>query len=176
MKSIAFALIGMIVVGMFVGLPLAQAQTNSGSKEIILPSWGNGAPEIAITVKGDWKQKLNKGPDFDVHYLTLNTGGNSIGIYVGHNPQEIMKTDATTTKLTVGTNSVIFYVTQQNGASHAEAIIDGFFRGFEGSGVAQLRLHIMINARNSEQLAEIFKDIETLKPITRANKVPATTR
>lgn len=169
MKSVAIITIILFTAGAFVALFPAQAQTNT-SKEIVLPSWGNGAPEIAITFKGNWNQKSNKGPDFDVHYLTPNTDGDSIAIYVGHNPQPIVQTDATTTNINVGTNSVTFYVTQRDGISHAEAIIDGFFSGFEGSGVAELRLHIMINARNPEQLAEIFKYIETLKPITKTNK------
>ena len=176
MRSIAIATIILFSAITFVGLSPLQAQTGSASREIVLSSWGNGAPEITITVKGNWKKgKTHKGPDFDVHYLTPNADGDSIAIYVGHNPQDIARANATTAKINVGANPVTFYVTQRDGISHAEAIVDGFFGGFEGSGVAVLRLHIIINARNSEQLAEIFKYIETLKPITKTNKVPVAT-
>jgi gamma-glutamylcyclotransferase (GGCT)/AIG2-like uncharacterized protein YtfP len=167
MKLTVFALIGLITISMFTGLLLVQAQTKTDFKEIVFPSWGNNAPEIAIIVKGDWKEKTNKGPDFDIHYLTLNTNGDSIAIYVGNNPQSLVKTNATTTNVNIGTKQATFYVTQRDGVSQAEAIIDGLFSGFEGSGVAELRLHIMVNAKSSEKLAEIFKYIETLKLIDR---------
>jgi len=137
---------------------------NAG-KEIIFPSWGNGAPEIALTVKGDWNQKTNKGPDFDIHHLTPDIGVDSITIYVGHNPQDSVGADATATKINVGKSPVVFYVTRRDGIFHAEAVIEGFFSGLKGPGVSELKLHIMINAANSERLADLFKYIETLKPI-----------
>jgi len=138
-----------------------------------MPSWGGGAPEIAITLKSDWDQKITKGPDFDVHYLTHRDY--SITLYVGHHPQPIAQTDATRIKIKIGKHPVTFFVTRKDNNSHADAIIDGFFTGFQGSGVSALRVHIMIRTRNPDHLAGIFKYIETLRPLAKTNKTGSET-
>ncbi len=53
----------------------------------ILESWGNGAPELSISVPSGHAVQKHKGPDFDVHYVeSKNTSDPSMGIYIGHHP------------------------------------------------------------------------------------------
>ena len=149
------------------GASSAPAPLGLSSKEIILSSWGNGAPEMAITVQGNWAYTTTKGPDFDIHRLTADINGVFVTVYVGHHPRDVVSINATTVKVKVRTRPVIFYVTQREGSASAEAVMDGFFSGFEGPGVGELKLHIMAGAESPELLATVFTAIATLHPITK---------
>ena len=149
--------------------------TNAKPTEYVLPSWGNGASEIVITLPGDWEQKTNKGPDFDVHWLSCPLGG-SLGIYVGHNPKTIARTaDTTKTNLMVGGSPIIFLVTPIGDGIKTQAIVDHFFKGSEGAGVSGLKLHVMINGENHDFMDAVQQGLKTLKPKKIANKVPEDT-
>lgn len=148
--------------------------SNAEASEYVLPSWGNGAPDLVITLAGDWKQEANKGPDFDVHWLS-GLGG-SLGIYVGHNPKDIETTAATAkTNLLVGGKQIGFLVTPSKDGQKTQAIVDHFFKGCSGQGVSDLKLHIMINGTTQKFMTAVQDGLKTLKPKNIANKVPEDT-
>ncbi len=145
--------------------------------EYTLPSWGNGAPELSITLTGKWEQTRNKGPDFDVHWFSSKSLGGSLGIYVGHHPQPIQTTPETSrTNLVIGDKEVAFSITPIKGGQKGAAIIDDFFKGFPGPGVVQLKLHIMINIAKQDFLESVRQGLKTLKPKTIASKETGSNR
>jgi hypothetical protein len=141
--------------------------------EFIMPSWGNGAPELTITLVGKWEQTRNKGPDFDVHWFASKSLGGSLGIYVGHHPQPIQTTAETSrTNLVIGDKEVAFAIAPIKGGQKVAAIINDFFKGLPGPGVAQLKLHVMINVAKQDFLESVRQGLKTLKPRTIPSKEP----
>jgi len=146
------------------------------SGDYILPSWGNGAPKLAITLTGEWQTKREKGPDFDVYWFGRSTTGGrpvSFGVYVGHNPHAMDEASGmSVTNVLVGSNMVRFVVNQQNDTLHADGIVSNVFQSFEGPVVSDLLLHFMVNARSPTDMEQCFVNFRTLRPSIEANKVP----
>jgi hypothetical protein len=46
-----------------------------------IESWGNGAPELTISIPMEYTVEKHKGPDFDVYYITSkNPDDTSMGV------------------------------------------------------------------------------------------------
>ncbi len=135
---------------------------NSTPTEYILQSQWRGTPSLVLTVSGKLKQERVDGPDFDVHWLTSDTLGGSLGIYVGHHPHfQPPATSTATTKL-VGKLPVEFFITPVQDGQKGGAIVEDFFKGCPGGGIDWLRLHIMINAAKPEFLEIVWQGLKTL--------------
>jgi len=176
MKNTLLSPTAVLCFALLVHVSGASGMSNSVPTEYVLPPWGNGAPELVITLQGKWEQKTNKGPDFNLHWLSSPLLGGSLGVYVGRHPQKIETATATTrTNLVVGSKQVVFFVTLSKDGQHAEAIVDDFFKGFTGLGVSSLRLHVTINGNRREFIDSVRLALKTLKLRQVANKVPENT-
>jgi hypothetical protein len=112
-------------------------------------SWGNNAPALEIKLPEKWKYEKNRGPDFDVHWFRSPDGSGNIGIYIGHHPHMEKADNIQRSKHSVGGKEVEFYSEKRNEIVFTQALVSGFFAGYEGGGVSRLLLHIMINEQKS---------------------------
>lgn len=128
---------------------------------LMLESWGNGAPELSISVPSGYAVQKHKGPDFDVHYIESKGAKDpSMGIYIGHhpNPFSSQKKGIETKKeadVILGQNVewVLWQETEDVKTTyHRETIIPQAFKGMEGSGVAGLMVHIFISGPDQKRV------------------------
>lgn len=121
-----------------------------------VPSWGNGAPNVLIDLPADAKTEHQRGPDFDVTYFTLPSGGR-LGIYAGHHPNPAHPANAQSLKGVIGGQPVTWFCWQatanEAGKYTCETVVEGLFRSPappapqapsppSASGVESLTLHI----------------------------------
>jgi hypothetical protein len=139
---------------------------------LMLESWGNGAPELSISVPSGHAVQKHKGPDFDVHYIkSKNPKDPSMGIYIGHhpNPFSSQKKGIETKKeadVILGQNVewVLWQETEDGKTTyHRETIIQQAFKGLEGSGVAGLMVHIFISGPNQKKVNSLKASAKSLQ-------------
>jgi hypothetical protein len=133
--------------------------------KFIISSWGNGAPQLEIKLPQDWDYQQQKGPDFDVHWFTDQKTKENIGFYIGHHPNIKKSTDVKHLRRNVGNIETEFYSENQGGKIFTQSIVQGFFKGHAGSGVAELIIHIMINSYGSNFDNKAFEYLKTVKII-----------
>ena len=155
----------------------AATQTTSAGRPFTPPSWGKGEPAIFIALTGGWRKTVTKGPNFDLHQVVSTSSTASLIIYVGPYAPEIGKTAATTTMVAVGTNAVAFAVTERDSHYYAEGIVKDAFRGYADAGetspgIGELKLHIMIFAQTHRELMDLFRSLQTLRPVLQVRTGP----
>jgi hypothetical protein len=145
----------------------ARALAVDGSPETTLPSWGDGAPALAVPIPADFVVKSQKGNDFDVHYVALEgrRAADAHGtIYVGHNPNLFHKqrkdevSGVTTAQETIAGQSVPVYsfATSTQGSFHKEAVLASVFAKAPGDGIRGLRVHIACGGASRERVEDLW--------------------
>ncbi len=128
---------------------------------LTLESWGNGAPELSISVPSGYTIQKHKGPDFDVHYVeSKNPNDPSMGIYIGHHPNPFssqIKGIDTAKEADVILGQKVEWVLWQGepegkGSYHCETIIANVFKGMGGSGVDGLMIHVFVNGPDQKKV------------------------
>ena len=143
-----------------------------GENLLMIESWGNGAPELSISVPSGYTLEKHKGPDFDVHYVrSKNPDDALMGIYIGHhpNPFSLHKKGIETKKeadAILGQNvEWILWQEKEDGkvSYHCEAIAKEAFKGMGGSGVAGLMVHIFISGPNQKKVNSLKTSTKSLQ-------------
>jgi|MudIll2142460700_1097286.scaffolds.fasta_scaffold120137_2 hypothetical protein len=128
---------------------------------LTIESWGNGAPELRVSIPPGYKLKKHKGPDFDVHYISSkNADDPSMGIYIGHhpNPSSSQKKGIEIKKeadVLLGQNvEWLLWQEKEDGKTtyHCETIVKDAFKGMGGSGVESLRIHIFMQGPDKKEI------------------------
>jgi hypothetical protein len=141
---------------------------------LMLESWGNGAPELSISVPIGYTVEKHKGPDFDVHYIKWkNTNDPLTGIYIGHhpNPFSSQRKGIETKKgsdVILGQNvEWILWEEERDGKTtyHCETIAKEAFKGMGGSGVARLMVHVFIKGADQRQVNMLRTSAKSLRII-----------
>lgn len=164
LRGIALA-VALAVAGC--GAPGARGATAVGEPETTLPSWGEGAPALAVPIPADFVVKSQKGNDFDVHYVALEgrRAGDAHGtIYVGHNPNLFHKqrkdevTGVTSAQETIAGKAVEVYsfATRTQGSFHKEAVLATVYAGAPGDGIRRLRVHIACGGTSRERVEDLW--------------------
>jgi len=139
---------------------------------LTIESWGNGAPELKISVPSGYAVEKQKGPDFDVHYVgSRNPRDPSMGIYVGHHPNPFSshKKGIETEKeadIILGQNvEWIYWQEKEDGeiTYHCETIVREGFKGMGGSGVAGLMIHVFIKGTDQKQVHSFKTSVRSLR-------------
>lgn len=141
---------------------------------LTIESWGNGAPELSISVPLGYAIEKHKGPDFDVHYVkSKNPNDASMGIYIGHhpNPFSSQRKGIETKKeadAILGQN-VEWILWQEkedsNTTYHYETIIKEAFKGMEGGGVASLKIHVFMQGPDKKEVNLLKTSAKSLQII-----------
>jgi hypothetical protein len=139
---------------------------------LMLEPWGNGAPELSISVPSGYTVEKYKGPDFNVHYIrSKNPNAPSLGIYIGHhpNPFSSQKQGIETKKeadVILGQNvEWILWQEKEDGKTsyHRETIVKEAFKGMGGGGVAGLMVHVFIQGPDQKQVNLLKTSPKSLK-------------
>ncbi|HTF99816.1 MAG TPA: hypothetical protein VK654_04410 [Nitrospirota bacterium] len=142
--------------------------------KVTITSWGNGSPELEITVPSDYGVEKHKGPDFDVHYLaSKNPRDPVMGIYIGHHPNLFSsRLKGIAVEREKGTilgqkAEWIAWQDKENDAAvyHCETIVPGVFKGAGASGIAALMLHIFVNGPDKTKVQSLRKTTESMRVI-----------
>jgi hypothetical protein len=144
---------------------------------LTIESWGNGAPELSISVPSGYTVEKHKGPDFDVHYVrSKNANDPSMGIYIGHhpNPFSFQKKGIETKKevdVILGQNGEwILWQEKEDGkiSYHCETIVKDAFKGMGGSGVAGLMVHVFIRGPDQKKVNLLKTSAKSLKIVRKS--------
>ena len=139
---------------------------------LTIGSWGNGAPELRISVPSGYAIERQKGPDFDVHYVgSKNPNDPTMGIYLGHHPNpfssqkkgiEIKKEGDAILGQKVEWTS---WQEKEDGGIiyHCETIVKEAFKGMGGSGAAYLMIHIFIKGPDQKQVNLLRTSAKSLR-------------
>ncbi len=139
---------------------------------LILESWGNGAPELSISVPMGYIVEKRKGPDFDVHYVrSKNPDAPVLGIYVGHHPNffNSQKTGIETRKerdVILGQNvEWILWEEKEDGKIiyHCETLVNEAFKGMKGGGVEILKIHVFIQGPDKRRVNSLKTSAKSLQ-------------
>ncbi len=156
-------------------MPLAACA--KGENVLTIESWGNGAPELKISVPPGYKLYKHKGPDFDVHYIESKIADDpSMGIYIGHhlNPfSSKVKAIDTAKEADAILGQEVEWVSWQGEPEgkrsyHCETIIANVFKGMGGEGVAYLMIHAFMHGQDQEQVNLLKSSVKSLR-IVKAN-------
>ncbi len=159
-----------LILSMLLMIPLVCCAKDENL--LTLESWGNGAPELSISVPSGYILEKNKGSDFDVHYAkSKNTNDPSMGIYIGHHPNPFssqkkgieIKREA---GIILGQNVewVSWQETEDEKTTyHREVIIQQAFKGMEGGGVAGLMIHIFMNGMDQKEVNSLKTSAKSLQ-------------
>jgi len=148
-----------VILSMLVLMPLVALAKDENV--LTIESWGNGAPELRISVPLGYAVEKHKGPDFDVHYVgSKNPGDPSMGIYVGHhpNPFSSQKKGVESEKEvdTILGQKVEWILWQEKGDGeityHCEVIVKEAFKGMRCSGMVGLMIHVFIKGPDQKQV------------------------
>lgn len=159
MNSLAMLIIFFVML-------LGACVTATDQSVLTLESWGNGAPELNLSVPQGYSGQKQKGPDFDVYYITSKDPNDpSMGLYIGHHPNlfSSQRKGIETTKekdAILGQNvEWIAWEEKQNGKTvyRYETIIENGFKGFKGGGVDRLRIHVFLKGPAQKQV-NLLKD------------------
>ncbi len=132
-----------------------------------IPSWGNGAPPLTITLTPEFAMKKHKGSDFDIYYFYNEEKDSAIGIYLGHNPglfsNNINRTESTNV---FKNNKVIWYTWEEevgnNIKINRETIVDDFFPD-EHTDYKGLMIHVFLKGNTIEEVDMLQNYVESLK-------------
>jgi len=147
-----------LILSMLLMIPLVCCAKDENL--LTIESWGNGAPELSISVPSEYTVEKHKGPDFDVNYIeSKNANDPSMGIYIGHhpNPFSSQKQGIETKKeadVILGQKvEWIRWQEEKDGKTsyHSETIVKGAFKEMGGSGVAGLMIHVFMNGPDQKQ-------------------------
>ncbi len=139
---------------------------------LTLESWGNGAPELSISVPSGYTVERHKGPDFDVHYIgSKNRDNPSMGIYIGHHPNPF-----SSQKKGIETKKEADVILRQNvewklwqgkedgkTSYHREAIVKEAFKGMGGGGVAGLMIHVFVKGPDQKEVNLLKTSAKSLR-------------
>ncbi len=159
-----------VILSMLFMMPLVALVRDENV--LTIESWGNGAPELSISVPSGYTVERHKGPDFDVHYIgSKNRDNPSMGIYIGHhpNPFSSQKKGIETKKeadVILGQNvEWILWQEKEDGKTsyHREAIVKEAFKGMGGGGVAGLMVHVFIQGPDQKQVNLLKTSPKSLK-------------
>jgi hypothetical protein len=159
-----------LILMMLLMMPLVAS--GEDEKRLTIESWGNGAPELTISVPIGYTVEKQKGPDFDVHYVTSKDPyAVSMGIYIGHHahPFGPQKKEIETRKETdaiLGQNvEWVFWQEERDGEAtyHCETIVSEAFKGMGGGGVAGLRVHVFIKGPEAKNLNSLMNSARSLR-------------
>jgi hypothetical protein len=105
-----------------------------------VPSWGNDAPALLLYLPAEARMEHRRGPDFDVTYFTLPSGGR-LGIYAGHHPNATHPANAQSLKGIIGGVPVTWFCWQatanEAGKYTCETVVEGLFRSPASAPPAQ---------------------------------------
>ncbi len=140
---------------------------------LTLESWGNGAPELSISVPMGYTVQKHKGPDFDVHYIrSKNPDNPSMGIYIGHHPNpfssQIKGIETRKEGEVILDRNVewMLWLEKKDGKAfyHCETIIIDAFKGMGEGGVEDLRIHVFMQGQDK-------KGVDLLKTSTKSLRI-----
>jgi hypothetical protein len=134
------------------------------NKTVVLSSWGNGAPALALDVQEDFKLVHERGADFDMFFIVpvdsqARSTGAVLGVYVGHNPNPFAKGNQSSHEQMQPGGRIFDWEVWKTEASsgtvfHKECIIQDLFRNVPGlhagAGVPDLKVHMFIKATEPE--------------------------
>ncbi len=172
-----------MILSMLLMIPLVACAKDENL--LTLESWGNGAPELSISVPLGYTVKRQKGPDFDVHYIELkNANDPSMGIYIGHHPNPFSSKEKavdTTKEADIILGQKVEWVSWQGepegkGSYHCETVIANVFKGIEGGGVAGLLIHVFINGSDKKQIHLLKTSAKSLQIVHTGGKSMNTNR
>lgn len=132
-----------------------------------LPSWGNGAPCLNIELIPNYQIKYQiAGVDFDVYKIYNKENPNSsMGLYIGHNPQEIDTSGAIYINSIIDEKEVICSRTQKlyNNKTiyYQQVYLVNMFN--KDSDFSNLKIHFFIVCDNLEDIINFQEIAETLK-------------
>ena len=172
-----------ILILMMFFMPLVACAKNENL--LTIESWGNGAPELSVSVPLGYTVEKHKGPDFDVNYIeSKNANDPSMGIYIGHhpNPFSSQKQGIETKKeadVILGQKvEWIRWQGEEDGKTsyHSETIVKGAFKEMRGSGVAGLMIHVFMNGPDQKQVNLLKASAKSLEIIRTGGKSMNTSR
>ncbi len=143
-----------------------------GENLLTIESWGNGTPELSISVPLGYAVQRCKGPDFDVHYIeSKNANDPSMGIYIGHHPNPFssqVKGIDTTKEADVILGQKVEWISWQGepegkGSYHCETIIANVFKGIDDEGVAYLMIHIFMHGPDKNRISLLKTSANSLR-------------
>jgi hypothetical protein len=146
----------------------------SNENLLTIESWGNGAPELSISVPLGYTAEKHKGPDFDVHYVgSKNPNHPSMGIYIGHHPNPFSsqkKGIAIKKEADVILGQKVEWILWQDeqdgkGTYHCETIVKEAFKGMRGSGVAGLMIHVFVKGPDQKQVNLLKASAKSLRVV-----------
>jgi len=146
----------------------AKAQRTSNEAATVLPSWGNGAPELLIQLPSNYGVRPSKGPDFDVFYIgPKGEPSSDIMLYVGHNPSaRAPRESAQEISGTIQGHTITWkrWVEGEGGAKiyKQEAMMRELF-DTSGSGYGGLIVHALIMGPDAGTLEQRQRIVETLR-------------
>ena len=135
----------------------------------VLPSWGNGAPELLIQLPSNYGVRPSKGPDSDVFYLgPKGEPSSDIMLYVGHNPSAPAPSESAQEIRGTIRGRTITWRRWVEGAAGArifkqEAMIRALF-DTSASGYGGLIVHALIMGPDAGTLERRQRIVETLRP------------
>ena len=141
-------------------------------KLLTIESWGNGAPELSISVPAGYTVEKHKGPDFNVLYVGLkNPHDPSMGIYIGHHPNPFSsqkKGIAAKKEADVILGQHVEWISWQEKEDdeityHCETLIKEAFKGMGGGGVAGLMVHVFIKGPDQRQAGLLKTSARSLR-------------
>ena len=132
-------------------------------KQVILESWGNGAPDLQLSLPPGFTTEITKGPDFDVHRMRHPDDIGVLSIYIGHHPNRDNEEGSERVRRKVGKRKVTFERSETEYGSFADALVPGFFKKEKGSGVSGLILYVFISAKDDHFYEQVWQILETLR-------------
>jgi hypothetical protein len=154
-------------------------EDNQQTIQLTIDSWGNGAPELSISVPSGYALEKFKGPDFDVHYIkSKNPHDPSMRIYIGHHPKpfssqkEGIETEKEADVILGQKVEWRLWQEKENGKTtyHCETIVLGAFQGMEGGGVAILMVHVFMNGEDRKRVAALKTYARSLQIVGKGQK------
>jgi len=164
----------LVILSMLFLMPLTVYARDENVLNI--ESWGNGAPELSVSVPLGYTIEKHRGPDFNVHYIkSKNTNDPSMGIYIGHHPNSFSSqrriTETTKEEDLILSQKAewVSWQEKQDGKTiyHVETIIGDVFKGMGGSGVAGLKMHLFVKGSDQKQVNFLKASAKSLRIINK---------
>lgn len=129
----------------------------------VISSWGNGAPELMISLPGTWRTDEQQGPDFTLYWFMAPDETGNVGFYIGLHPNLRKSESAKKSIHHVIGKKTEFYSEKKGQSLLTQGIIEGLFAGDKSTVVADLKLHIMINEYSKNFTQNAFTFLATLR-------------
>ena len=159
--------IPIVIMLAFAGFPSMshEAENSNSMARYVLPSWGNGAPTIVISLPKGYERETKKPADFDLHYLNnKNLVLPGILLYVGHHPNlfssNISQHQQKKRSIAIAGHEEEWVEWTSEGKCFGEVLLSKLFPDNKSYGA--LIVHISINAATEKDLHEAEQWFSTI--------------